>query len=496
LNDRNLKYAKALKKKEANLKESELGGSYTFHTKDLRSLKKDSRDQCPGSRASLPLSRPVPHLERHSSAVSALDRHRGNIKRNATKADTCGKSPSLRKIEKNNQQLEHPSTFPRTRSNDSDISFILEKASKTTGAQNQLSEATLPNSSKDRTRDASLSLSLRRNKNTTSSSFRSRDEGRERVASVQGSNADQTCQSSVSLPADYDESLDDGVVNPYEEVQYPLEDESHCTAVHSTQVKAQDAAEQRVKAILDSIHPPETLYKPKLPLPRYPVDYDNFYHPNSTKPQKSKDIKTEDTGCSKVALTPTSSVPSPSILPSTSEVSDPLSSAIFTHSKSSSIEDSVELNKQPHRTSIEENTQKSYQCRKESRDSQDEDSESVASEETQSTRSFGFQIRSLLGGNQEGKYISPSLRRKRSLLKRSKSPGGSSRRSRTPPRSKSPSQSCEDERSSLDKNLSVKRNSKKDLSRLVLRKKKCRELPGFDKAPKLCFSLYLTTLLY
>ena len=54
----------------------------------------------------------------------------------------------------------------------------------------------------------------------------------------------------------------------------------------------------------------------------------------------------------------------------------------------------------------------------------------------QSSKSLGTQLRKFLSGNSENKFMSPSLRRKRSLLKRSKSPGGSVKRSKTPPKEK------------------------------------------------------------
>ena len=54
----------------------------------------------------------------------------------------------------------------------------------------------------------------------------------------------------------------------------------------------------------------------------------------------------------------------------------------------------------------------------------------------QNSRSLGTQLRKFLSGNSENKFMSPSLRRKRSLLKRSKSPGGSIKRSKTPPKEK------------------------------------------------------------
>jgi len=54
----------------------------------------------------------------------------------------------------------------------------------------------------------------------------------------------------------------------------------------------------------------------------------------------------------------------------------------------------------------------------------------------QNSKSLGTQLRKFLSGNSENKFMSPSLRRKRSLLKRSKSPGGSIKRSKTPPKEK------------------------------------------------------------
>nr|XP_026689565.1 uncharacterized protein LOC100185033 isoform X1 [Ciona intestinalis] len=433
--------------------------------------------QTAGSRASFPLPVSASRLARHSSAVSALDRHSGNLKRSKQSNTASVKSPSSRRIEQRAKvqpvQQQQSSTLPRLRtdrnenlgkpsfdhtskSTENFASLDKEKTHRehikqeeAAARERKISRESLKN--RTNSRECALDRqSSQENEVTT------KDQGRryDRSGGVEHKLSTHRSNSKNSAPAtpedrpfpvfnsDYDESLDDGVVNPYEEVEFTL-DASHTVSYQpKIETEEQVEAKHRVQEILDNIQPPESPYKPKPPLPRYPVEYDNFYlgSTGETKSRASSGIGTDEAGRSKIGSGATSSS-SPPPSPSTEEpsrTSGYSEGALTPVSTPASVRSSRFPEDSGTDATLPFDEREQAELRSPRRKSRDESRNGEDSSDAAPNRSLGSQLRSLLGGSPESKYISPSLRRKRSLLKRSKSPGGS-RRSKTPPRSKSPS---------------------------------------------------------
>ena len=342
--------------------------------------------QAARSRASFPLPVTESMLSRHSSAVRAVDRHSGNLKRAKESGafNSFTNSPSSGKVDPKHDVIDQTSPQAQPRSDSLkqiDQSFV---------------------------------------DNTTKAIGPSRSEN---FKKPEISNNKDNISNNLD---EYDQTTDDGFVNPYEEVPFLLNQESQKSsiAVPSPDTPEQEEAKTKVKEILDNIKPPDSPYRPKPPMPRYPVDYDNFYLGKTI--QSSQRKKHQSSVQNQNSETKTRTLPS--------ALSDPdKKKAFFTNSSAASTPCSTPA-------SVRAAIQANPPSKKLSGDVDDElrtniTAPNVKSEEngrTNSGQSLGSHIRYFLGGGQDNKHVSPGVPRKKSILKRSKSPGGSQR-------SKSPS---------------------------------------------------------
>ncbi|XP_076807892.1 uncharacterized protein LOC143451320 [Clavelina lepadiformis] len=506
--------------------------------------------QTAGSRGSFPLPVSESRLARHSSAVQALDRHSGNLKRakESARLEILTKSPSSQKIDTYQQKPQsHSSTLPRSRSNDgddafersvtlqhtsrspehfdrqriksTDRSYNCQKKGKETyhlARANSASELPLSRSSsvegdpktiepnskfrevqKSPIGDHSYLLASPKNINVIQPTQRSKSDNQKNHPQ-QNTGTSNPITSSINqvstnyqpfsfVESDYEECLDEGVINPYEEVPFVPGNalQRNFVPVRSlSETEEQLEAKSRVQEILENIKPPETSYKPKPPVPRYPVEYDNFYLGTSARLKAPEESENQTTEAESLKLrhkgfSPPPFVSSPTAenklrfqsnsnnatLTTVSPVSFPFATELV--ERSGEVTNQEALNSE--NITIENSKTQSAEAPRRKSCSQSVDDLSCDSPDASvnSNRSLGSQLKSLLSGNTDNKYISPSLRRKRSLLKRSKSPGGS-RRSKTPPRSKSPNKS-EEEKSSESREIdttSVASTENKDKSNI------------------------------
>ena len=344
--------------------------------------------QVAGSRASVPLPATVARLARHSSAVRAVDRHSGNLKRakESGALDSFHKSSSNRVLDK---KAFHSSTLSGSHESDAVTKDKLEA-----------NRAIIINKEDLRTKNASV-------------------DSKEKTRIPGGKH-----ELNDELPSDFDERQDDAIVNPYEEVPFILSSKGQQVISSIPESAEQVATKSKVKEIMENVKPSESAYRPKPPVPRYPVDYDNFYL-GKDSPALSKSSNTsanEEFSKTRSPTFPNSSTPVSS--PVNVDKSIGYSDASVTPSSTPAMiraaaSRASRSSKNDHESNV-------------SIPSQDEDASCNASDA--GSRSIGSQLRYFLGGGQDSKHVSPSVRRKRSLLKRSKSPGGS-RRSKSPSKS-------------------------------------------------------------
>lgn len=366
--------------------------------------------QAARSRASFPLPVTESMLARHSSAVRAVDRHSGNLKR--AKESGVLKSFAESSNEQQFQQQQDLSRQPR-----------LE--------QNPISTST--NRSK-------LGLSF--------------DKSGSIKSSIRYSGS----------AAEFDEATDDGVVNPYEEVPFLIDGEMHKSQTiisAKPDTPEQEQAKTKVKEILDNIKPPDSPYRPKPPMPRYPVDYDNFYlgKNNQSNNSKSKDsfnqIKNPKPSSNNSQAT---SPASPPVLSSAERRKASISSSSLNTTPCSTPASVRAANfaKSSLKTASSDNNENALT------DENDSNARSEGNSQPQNNnQSIGSQLRYFLGGGQDSKHSSPGVPRKKSILKRSKSPGGSKR-------SKSPSKSFTSDNHSVtsdDMSRILKNNSNDNTSK-------------------------------
>ena len=350
--------------------------------------------QVAGSRASFPLPAAESRLARHSSAVRAVDRHSGNLKRAKESGafESFHKSPGRRR-----EDTKSPSsTFPLSHEN-----VVKNKVVK---------------------QDCFSGSSYLQTKK-----LHSQNEFPNQNVQVTG----QKYKIDVGLPSDFDEQQDDAIANPYEEVPFVSPSKGQKEMPLPLESDQQTETKSRVKEIMENVKAPDSPYKPKPPVPRYPVDYDNFYLGKDTSTPKTNTSSAKDATSKRNLSSPNSYTPITT--PIADDKSFSCSDVSVTPSSTPALSRAAaSRTSRSNKSDMESNV---------SIPSQDEDTLHNASDA--GSRSLGSQLRYLLGGGQDSKHASPSIRRKRSLLKRSKSPGGSRR-------SKSPSKSIEtgDEHSS------------------------------------------------
>ena len=359
--------------------------------------------QAPGSRASFPLPAAESRLSRHSSAVRAVDRHSGNLKR-AKESGVLGsfaKSSSFRSAERHQKHAIHQATtLPRANTVDSDGNDKNDENNEKFKMQ--------PRSLKQSTTNNSVSSLPKFGSQIPPNHHKSK--GLHRVHRI---------------PSDYDENQDEGVVNPYEEVPFMTKTNPQQQAVISPpETTEQIHAKSQVKEIMENIQPPESHYRPKPPVPRYPVDYDNFYLGKTDTTDLPKQETNEQSMSKPRNISGATSSSSPLSSPAPDDRSFAYSDATNTPASTPSLARASKSSR--------------YKGGKTPQHPDEINEDETGHNASDSgSRSLGSQLRYLLGGGQDSKHVSPSIRRKRSLLKRSKSPGGS-RRSNSPSKSTIP----------------------------------------------------------
>ena len=380
-------------------------------TRDFTSPESCLVKQASRERSSFLLPATPERLSHHSSAVRAMDRHSGNMKR-------------VKDVEILNTFSKRPS-FCKKQSPDTQVISLLDQSS------------TLPRAHHQVLRDVSTTNHQNdfNNKHHSVDSIEIQD-----IADI--SNSKKACnnvckknivQKCVEENIDLDlfrvnchESSDDAVINPYEEVSFvpsakiPATDD---VETHS-EFDDQNKAKHKIQEIMDSVKLLKSAYRPKLPVPRYPVSYDNINF-DSNDWQSSLDLSTKPSNLHQAlqnnqkTLSSTFQVLSPKKMNlKSSEFSNgplkPSNSGLTGSSTSVELANKNEVTPPSSMENVNEVLIKLPTV-------DDRNEKSFVSSASES-HSFGSQLRYLLVGGQDDKHVSP-INKKKSLLKRSKSPG-------------------------------------------------------------------------